>query len=407
MASLHSPSPPPSFSSSEKEEEGEESASQSSETSYFIKPHQDLNRTLLPKSTEEDDEEEEEEEDPEEDPEEDDLQNQKALVLKADDDPEEESGESGFPSGSEAKLAVAVLSHGAPNPNIQPISSIGASRIKKSVSKPLLLESAKRSAQKRTAAAAAPPEQTDMDSEDRRQKKRLNADAQEHLPTDEEDSKKGGLRNEGDEVKEEAAVDRKLHPFQRIWSPKDEIAVLTAMIKYLRDPSGNSSDKAAFHAFVRERVRMDVTRSQVGDKVRRFKKKFLKRVNNAVSRGKEPAFSNEHERLVYELSKQIWGDNGLEPDNCPEIKDGGGINATKDEVKNTAGALYPYLIESLQSSGVKELGEFDLDRVLKLIDHSQAKEWNERWMDIRSKERNIYMERLTLVHQQIHAHFVS
>ena len=35
-------------------------------------------------------------------------------------------------------------------------------------------------------------------------------------------------------------------------------------------------------------------------------------------------------------------------------------------MKNIAEAFYPYLIESFQSSGVKELGEFDLDIVLNL-----------------------------------------
>ncbi|KAJ0686553.1 putative transcription factor GeBP family [Helianthus annuus] len=97
--------------------------------------------------------------------------------------------------------------------------------------------------------------------------------------------------------------------FQRLWSEDDEIVVLEGMIGYKKENGEDPiADMGAFHEYIKKSLHVDVSRSQLVDKVRRLKKKY---VNNASREkdGKDRSFSKSHEQKAYELSKIIWGGN--------------------------------------------------------------------------------------------------
>lgn len=108
-------------------------------------------------------------------------------------------------------------------------------------------------------------------------------------------------------VKKTPTDDVKRQLFQRLWSEDDEIAILKGMIDYRSKKKADPvADLSAFHEFIKKSLHVDVSKSQLQDKIRRLKKKYE---NNAgkEKKGKERTFSKPHEQKGYELSKKIWG----------------------------------------------------------------------------------------------------
>ncbi|MCD7471308.1 hypothetical protein HAX54_011644 [Datura stramonium] len=108
-------------------------------------------------------------------------------------------------------------------------------------------------------------------------------------------------------VKKTPTEDVKRQLFQRLWSEDDEIAILKGMIDYRSKKKADPvADLSAFHEFIKKSLHVDVTKTQLQDKIRRLKKKYA---NNAgkEKKGKERTFSKPHEQNAYELSKKIWG----------------------------------------------------------------------------------------------------
>ncbi|MBA0549805.1 hypothetical protein Gohar_016385 [Gossypium harknessii] len=70
------------------------------------------------------------------------------------------------------------------------------------------------------------------------------------------------------------------------------------------------ADMNAFYNFVKKSIHTDVTKAQMMDKIRRLKKKFE---NNAGKgkKGEDRTFSKAHEQNAFELSKLIWGKEGI------------------------------------------------------------------------------------------------
>ncbi|XP_057785071.1 probable transcription factor At1g61730 [Salvia miltiorrhiza] len=101
--------------------------------------------------------------------------------------------------------------------------------------------------------------------------------------------------------------EKKSNLFQRLWSEDDEIVILKGMIdytsKYKSDPIW---DLNAFHDFIKKNLHIDVTRTQLQDKIRRLKKKYENN-KSKEKEGKERTFSKPHEQNAYDLSKMIWG----------------------------------------------------------------------------------------------------
>ncbi|KAL1191701.1 putative transcription factor [Cardamine amara subsp. amara] len=97
--------------------------------------------------------------------------------------------------------------------------------------------------------------------------------------------------------------------FQRLWSEEDEIAVLQGMIDFKGD-TGKSpyEDTNGFYEFIKKSISFEVSKNQFMDKIRSLKKKYM---GKEVKNGVEPSFLKAHDRKAYELSKVIWGPDGI------------------------------------------------------------------------------------------------
>ncbi|KAL5746690.1 hypothetical protein ACOSP7_023658 [Xanthoceras sorbifolium] len=96
----------------------------------------------------------------------------------------------------------------------------------------------------------------------------------------------------------------KLAPFTRIWSHKNEIKLLRYVLQYKREkqvePRQNYND---FHDFIVKLLKIDFSRMQVKEKLRRLKDKFEKNVNKGYG---SKSFSNLHDKKVFRLSRKVW-----------------------------------------------------------------------------------------------------
>ncbi|KAK6796163.1 hypothetical protein RDI58_003864 [Solanum bulbocastanum] len=81
--------------------------------------------------------------------------------------------------------------------------------------------------------------------------------------------------------------------FPRVWSKKDEICILKAYLNY-------SSDCDVLLSFVKDKLEVETTKTQLQAKLTRLKKKYKKNL-------KKRSFSKPHEEKLFKLSKKIWG----------------------------------------------------------------------------------------------------
>ncbi|KAH0656217.1 neurofilament medium polypeptide-like [Solanum tuberosum] len=124
-----------------------------------------------------------------------------------------------------------------------------------------------------------------------------------------------------EEDKKSAATPRSL------WNDDDQLALLKGVAQYktVKGMEPNA-DMSAFHEFIRGKLLVEVSKSQLSEKLKRLKKKFL---TNAKG-GEEPVFMKGQEFLVFEHSKRIWG--------APETSDGVKeivTNSTNGKAKKT------------------------------------------------------------------------
>lgn len=94
---------------------------------------------------------------------------------------------------------------------------------------------------------------------------------------------------------------------QRLWSEDDEIAILKGITEY-RSKTGTdpNADMVAFHEFIKKSLHVDVSKSQLHDKIRRLKKKFQVNAEKGEKNGQEPEFAKPHDFKCFQLSKKIW-----------------------------------------------------------------------------------------------------
>ncbi|KAG6410276.1 hypothetical protein SASPL_128330 [Salvia splendens] len=107
---------------------------------------------------------------------------------------------------------------------------------------------------------------------------------------------------------EPETAEKKSNMFQRLWSEEDEIVILEGMIefqnKFKVDPLANLDQ---YHDFIKKSLQTDFTdftRTQLQDKIRRLKRKYVK---SREKDGKDKVFSKPQEQMAYDLSKAIWG----------------------------------------------------------------------------------------------------
>ncbi|CAL9223982.1 unnamed protein product, partial [Arabidopsis halleri] len=96
------------------------------------------------------------------------------------------------------------------------------------------------------------------------------------------------------------------------WSKEDEISILSGILDYQEESKSSYNQKYdAFYDYIREYMKLDFSKQQLIDKVKKLKKRF--RENQARSNdGKELSFTDTDEEEVFELSKSIWAEKETE-----------------------------------------------------------------------------------------------
>ncbi|PWA40254.1 DNA-binding storekeeper protein-related transcriptional regulator [Artemisia annua] len=205
---------------------------------------------------------------------------------------------------------------------------------------------------------------------------------------------------EAKKAKKTDEEDSKKPLFQRLFSEEDELVILKNMIDYKNENgiTGEITDMSGFYEIVRKLLRVDFSRAQLVDKVRRLKKKFN---NNAVRELKKKnrkgiSFSRSNEREGYELSKLLWGSgasssippNGVD-DNEVLMMDVDNSTDVNRFVKYGGSNNGPVLVEEIVKAGME------------LVDDSKRAEWEAKWKILKLQELELYAKRTNLVQEHV------
>lgn len=200
--------------------------------------------------------------------------------------------------------------------------------------------------------------------------------------------------------------------FQRLWSEDDEIVILQGMIDYRAKKKADPiADLNAFHEFIKKSIHIDVSKTQLQDKIRRLKKKYENNCSKE-KKGKYKLPSKPHEQIAYELSKKVWGQegNGLSPkSNGAAVKGSKISNASapgakvddldlpvKEDVKlggekGEEGIKHTYI-----GLGDRRIESWITENGLKMMKGEKREEMEEKWKKFRVKEAELYVEKLEL-----------
>ncbi|GFP92932.1 mediator-associated protein 1 [Phtheirospermum japonicum] len=195
----------------------------------------------------------------------------------------------------------------------------------------------------------------------------------EEKETEAKDAKKSKKKAEPEK---KATDDPKKALFQRLWSEEDEIVILKGMIDYsAKKKSDPVADLNAFHDFIKKNLHIDVTKTQLQDKIRRLKKKYENNKSREKKDGKERTFPKPHEQKAYELSKSVWGRN----ENVKEDKD-------NEEPKDAN--------KSVDAKRVKSIGATVEERILMIGAEMFEDEGGNEWNKLKMEEMELYLRHL-------------
>ncbi|KAG5596919.1 hypothetical protein H5410_038151 [Solanum commersonii] len=205
-----------------------------------------------------------------------------------------------------------------------------------------------------------------------------------------------------EEEKKSAATPRFL------WSDDDQLALLKGIAEYKAvEGMEPKVDMSAFHEFIRGKLQVEVSKSQLSEKLKRLKKKFLTNVKG----GEEPVFTKGQDFLVFQHSKRIWGAPGTS-NGVKEIVS----NSTNGKAKNTVEVKnssepkknakdfqseYPHLAASFESmAGMSTMypnGKSFLKENMSLIATDKAKVLEEKWKKLEDDEAALMVKRLDFI----------
>ncbi|XP_042516694.1 probable transcription factor At1g11510 [Macadamia integrifolia] len=185
--------------------------------------------------------------------------------------------------------------------------------------------------------------------------------------------------------------------FERIWSDEDELTILKGMLNY-HSTNGSDVDMSKFHEFIKEAFNFDVAKSQLADKIRRLRKKFINNASRAKE-GVDPSFSKHHDTKVFRLSKKLWG------------------NLASPSTKEIDWSLYPHLVGSFRPLHIQPIDwsmywsfqplhiqprwNKSLEEGFCKIGDSKLKEFDQKWKDLGKEEAELLFKRVELTWQQL------
>ncbi|EOY13716.1 hypothetical protein QUC31_002408 [Theobroma cacao] len=236
---------------------------------------------------------------------------------------------------------------------------------------------------------------------------------------------KRAKKKAGEEVTEVAVVeevkktgeDAKKQLFQRLFSEDDEIAVLKGMLDYYAKKGADPcADMNAFYDFVKKSIHIDVTKAQLMDKIRRLRKKFE---NNAVKgkKGEDKTFSKVHEQKAFDLSKKIWGKEGISgKTESSAVKSNGktkgntkALPVVKPEIFSPEKNVEPMDLDKKSKSvasffdksiGLAGMEEKILKNGLEIIGAEKRAALEEKWRKLQIAELELFLQRSELIKEE-------
>ncbi|KAL4273417.1 hypothetical protein GQ457_13G005090 [Hibiscus cannabinus] len=198
--------------------------------------------------------------------------------------------------------------------------------------------------------------------------------------------------------------DEKKQLFRRLFSEEDEIAVLKGLLDFLAKKGVDPfADPNAFHDFVKDSIHTDVSKAQLMYKVRRLKKKFENNSRRSKD-GEARTFSKPHEQQIFELSKTIWGKEGIirkiESSDAKSLKAEPVASADGEpmevdiKLSKTSGCLFD------KKSGVGSLKDEVLRQGLDMAGEEKRAALEGKWRKLQIAELELYLERNDLVMEQ-------
>jgi hypothetical protein len=245
-----------------------------------------------------------------------------------------------------------------------------------------------------------------------------------HLNGKDSKVKKSKVSNKEEEAEDPKTEERKIGG-PRLWTEKDETALLNGLIRY-KSEKGPDPDLSLFPEFLKGSIRADFSKGQLLDKMRRLRKKYLTYLEKSGN-GEDPVFSKQHESVLFDLSKKIWNsagkltntgdENGVTNNITPKKSKKTEIKkiVPKEDIKTIVAADEPKAKASDEEEkgldfaflGLDEMFKFPnmsaeeskkyFEKNLGLIGGSKAKEMNDKWKKLQIEEFEVYSKKMSLI----------
>ncbi|XP_019150127.1 PREDICTED: probable transcription factor At1g61730 [Ipomoea nil] len=204
-----------------------------------------------------------------------------------------------------------------------------------------------------------------------------------------------------------SADESKKQLFQRLWSEDDEIALLEGMIEYTEKENGDPyTDLDAFHDFIRKSLHFTVSKTQVQNKMKRMRKKYI---NNA-GKGKK-SFSKPHEQKTYQVSRKVWGKGDEKMEDSSQVTVvhalmayNGSAKINKNSMKKAPvveDAIETPVAAAAASSGWKN--SLSKNKGAIVIGEEKRREIEKKRKAVVVAEINLFLTELELIQEQVKA----
>lgn len=210
---------------------------------------------------------------------------------------------------------------------------------------------------------------------------------------DGKDSKRSKAKDSDSVGALEKTEDTKKQLFQRLWSEEDEVALLKGVIAFIKKKGTDpTKDLNAFFDFIKISVHFDFSLNQLKDKVSRLKRKF----ENHVSKGKhgeDKTFSRVHDQNLFDLSKKIWGSEGL----CGKSKS---LAPDSEETKKVKKMEMENQVKYDKDVTRATMEDNVVKRGLDVVDRAKISKMEEQWRKLQVAELEVFLKRNELITEQ-------
>ncbi|XP_054814150.1 STOREKEEPER protein-like [Prosopis cineraria] len=197
---------------------------------------------------------------------------------------------------------------------------------------------------------------------------------------------------------------------QRLWSEDDEVAVLKGMIEYQSEKGADPwADMEAFHGFIKENLRVDVSKDQLRSKIKRLKQKYQSNAEKGKN-GEAPVLGKPHDYKLFDLSKKVWGasvTNGVDDSAKKKRKPSQSESKSpasalpNDEIiaeaENPNSTFFDALLGSGKLLSVPEGAANIMKEALPLIGSARTKELENKWRKLQEDECKLYLKKVELI----------